>query len=80
MADLCGVDPEMIHPDDTIDSLLWIQWDGGFLEDFVFGLGHRAGVRLSYPLGDAIIADPSFGTLVRELAEQRSKLVPEREE
>ena len=49
MAELCGVPSEMIGPEDTVRSLLNLQWDCGFIDDFVFGLEGRTGVKL--PLG-----------------------------
>ena len=51
MAELCGVPAEMIHPDDTVRSLLDLQWDNGFIYDFVFALEDRVSGRLpqGYP-------------------------------
>jgi hypothetical protein len=45
MAEWCGIAPELIHPADTVESLFWLQWDGGFVDDFVAGLGQRTGVK-----------------------------------
>ena len=34
------------HPDDRLRSLLDLQWDNGFIRDFVFGLEEQAGVSV----------------------------------
>jgi hypothetical protein len=64
MAELCGVPAEMIHTDDTVRSLLDLQWDNGFIYDFVFALEDRMSGRLpqGYPLEQM-----TFGNYIREL-------------
>jgi len=36
MGELCGVDAELIHPDDALKTLLQLQFDGGDWLEFVF--------------------------------------------
>ena len=51
MAGCCGLAPELIHPGDTVRALLNLQWDQGFIQDFVFALEKHTGDRLplAYP-------------------------------
>ena len=51
MAKLCGVSVEMIDAEDSLRSLMDLQWDNGYLKDFVFALEIQVGGRLSdgYP-------------------------------
>ena len=66
MAELCGVPPEMIHPEDTWRSLMDLQWDNGYMEDIVFGLERElhTSLPLAYPTNDRL----PFAVYVRELA------------
>jgi hypothetical protein len=73
MAELCGVQPEMIHPDDTLQSLMYLQWDGSYMEDFLFPLQDQFGVKLlrievppdaRFPPSDRL----PFGVFVKGLA------------
>ncbi len=48
MAELCGVESELIHPQDTLRRLLDLQWDGGFLIDFVMEVEERAGIKCDW--------------------------------
>jgi hypothetical protein len=66
MAELSGVPPEMIHPEDTWRSLMDLQWDNGFLEDIVFGLERELNTRLplAYPVDDRL----PFAAYVSQLA------------
>jgi hypothetical protein len=66
VAELSGVPPEMIHPEDTWRSLMDLQWDNGFLEDIVFGLERQLHARLplAYPGDDRV----PFAVYVAELA------------
>jgi hypothetical protein len=66
MAGLCGLDPEEIHPEDTVRSLLDLQPDRGWIQDFVFSLEYHTGVKLlpyRYPPDEQ-----TFGEYVRGLA------------
>lgn len=67
MAELSGVPPQMILPDDTWRSLMDLQWDNGFLEDIVFGLERELGTRLplAFPADDRL----PFAVYVGQLAE-----------
>jgi hypothetical protein len=51
MARLCGVPAETVHPEDTVHSLLNLQWDNGYIDDFVFALEEKVGGSLptGYP-------------------------------
>ena len=74
MAKLCGVPKDMIHSDDTMHSLLNLQWDNGYIDDFVFAL--RVRVQGSLPMGyppDQM----TFGSYIREL--RRSWVPPANE-
>jgi hypothetical protein len=55
---------DMVGARDSLRSLMDLQWDNGYLHDFVFALGIRVGGRLSY-------GDPpewiTFGDYLREL-------------
>jgi hypothetical protein len=64
MAEVCGVPVDMIHPDDTVRSLLDLQWDNGYIDDFVFALEGRVQGRLpqGYPPEKM-----TFGKYIREL-------------
>jgi hypothetical protein len=35
MAGLCGLPPAPVHPEDTLRSLLDLQFDNGFIQDFL---------------------------------------------
>jgi hypothetical protein len=67
MAELCGVPADMIQTEDTVRSLLNLQWDCGFIDDFVFALQDRVGGRL--PLGYPP-ERMTFGNYLRELHRQ----------
>ena len=64
MAKLCGVSVEMIDAEDSLRSLMDLQWDNGYLEDFVFALEFRLGGRLSHGYLPERI---TFGEYLREL-------------
>jgi hypothetical protein len=64
MAKLCGVSAEMIAAEDSLRSLMDLQWDNGYLEDFVFALQIRVGGRLSHGYPPERI---TFGDYLREL-------------
>ena len=65
MAELCGVDVELLHPDDTLRSLLDLQWDSGYMEDIVFAMERQLGVELplAYPRDDRL----PFGEYAKQL-------------
>ncbi len=67
MADLSGVPPEMIYPEDSWRSLMDLQFDNGFLEDIVFALERELNtpLPLAYPTDDRL----PFAVIVRQLAE-----------
>ena len=46
MADLCGVEAELIRPDDPVETLLDLQGGFGSAMDFVFAMERHAGVAL----------------------------------
>jgi len=64
MANLCGVPVEMIDAEDSLRSLMDLQWDNGYLHDFLFALHIRVG-------GDLSCVDPprriTFADYLREL-------------
>lgn len=64
MAKLCGLPADMIHADDTVRSLLDLQWDNGFIYDFVFALEDRMSGRLPQGYPPERMA---FGDYIREL-------------
>jgi hypothetical protein len=69
MAGLCGVPPVMIYPDDTVRSLLDLQFDNGFIEDFVWGLELQGGV--TFRPANFTARDPNrmtFGAFLQALA------------
>jgi hypothetical protein len=51
MAGLCGVPAETVYPDDTVRALLNLQFDNGYIDDFVFALEEKVGGALpqGYP-------------------------------
>jgi hypothetical protein len=68
MAGLCGVPTAMVHPDDTLRSLLDLQCDNGFIQDFMVGLEKQAGVSIK--IDPFTVHDPSgitFGAFVKAL-------------
>jgi hypothetical protein len=69
MADLCGMKPGLIHPEDTVRALLDLQWDRGFIMDFVFAMeGHMGGkLPLGYPPDEQ-----TFGAYVKILCQYRT--------
>jgi hypothetical protein len=66
MARLSGIEPEMVHPEDTWRSLMDLQWDAGFMEDIVFELETELGenLPLAYPGDDKL----TVAAYTRELA------------
>jgi hypothetical protein len=64
MATLCGVSAEMIDARDSLRSLMDLQWDNGYLDDFLFALENQVG-------GHPTRCDPppgiTFGEFLREL-------------
>jgi hypothetical protein len=68
MAGLSGVAAEAVRPDDTVRSLLNLQFDSGYLQDFWFALQDELGGTF----GPGFPADPpravTFGAYLRELA------------
>lgn len=70
MADLDGIPADMVRPNDTVQSLLDLQFDNGFLEDFVFALEDQlqTPVPLSFPVNAHAL---SFGAFLKELARYR---------
>jgi hypothetical protein len=64
MAKLCGVPVNRIEAEDTLRSLMDLQWDNGYLDDFVFALEIRVGGSLSQGNPPERI---SFGDYLREL-------------
>ena len=46
MAQLCEVDDELIHPSDEMQTLWWLQFDGGDLVGFVSLLGRNSRMKL----------------------------------
>lgn len=46
MAKLCGTTADMIHPHDKMRELLNLQFDCGFIQDFIFYIEDEANVRL----------------------------------
>jgi hypothetical protein len=61
MARLCGVPPEMLSPGDTVRSLLDLQFDSGWIEDFLFDLESppniktvRAAVRVDWTFRELV--------------------------
>jgi hypothetical protein len=66
MATLCGVPPEMIHPEDTWRTLMDLQFDNGYMDDIVFLLERELGrpLPLAYPEDVRL----SFSDYVRQLA------------
>lgn len=67
MAELDGIPAEMVRPDDTLASLMALQFDNGFAEDFMFALQEQLATRLpwSFP---ACCEKLTFATLLKELA------------
>ena len=72
MAELSGISPAMVHPEDTVRSLLNLQWDCGFIEDFVFDLEDRTMSELpgGYPP-----ESQTLGAYVTELGAKRKPAV-----
>ncbi len=71
MAHLCAKADEMIHPGDTIRALLDLQYDRGYLTDFVFQIEWRAGVSLPLDSVPHPPDDRTFVDFVRDLARFR---------
>lgn len=46
MASLCGTAPEMIHPTDSMRSLMDMQYDRGYVNDFIFFIEAETGRRV----------------------------------
>jgi hypothetical protein len=67
MAEQCGVPADVIQPEDTVRSLLNLQWDNGYIDDFVVALEGRVRGRL--PLGYPP-EKTSFADYLRELHRQ----------
>ena len=68
MATLCGTEPEFIRPDDSMRTLLDLQFDSGFIEDFIFEVEEETGRNLNF----STIPDPEpygFADYVIKLAE-----------
>jgi hypothetical protein len=71
MAHLSGVPAEVVHPKDTVRSLLDLQFDNGYLQDLLFALEDATGgtfkedaLRVDYPKPTT-----KFGAFLRELAQ-----------
>jgi hypothetical protein len=67
MAALCGLPADQIGPEDGVRTLMDLQWDNGYVEDFVFALEIRAGGRL--PRGHSP-EQVRFGDYLRQLHQQ----------
>jgi hypothetical protein len=65
MARLCSVPVAMIHPEDTVRSLLDLQFDNGFIDDFVFAMEIQVGGAL--PMGHPPEAS-TFAVYLKALA------------
>jgi hypothetical protein len=68
MAERDGIPAEMVRPDDTVQSLVALQFDNGFVEDFIFALQEQLQTRL--PLSSP--ANPQalpFGAFLKDLAQ-----------
>ncbi|MEZ6070008.1 MAG: hypothetical protein R3C10_06945 [Pirellulales bacterium] len=46
MAELCGRTPEMIHPDDSMRTLMAMQFDNGFIQDLAIGIEKHTQLRI----------------------------------
>jgi hypothetical protein len=66
MAELDGIPAEMVRPDDTVRSLLDLQFDNGFREDFIFALETRLQTRLPMSFEPTAL---TFGALLKEFAQ-----------
>ena len=69
MAELCHVPAEFIRPDDTVRSLLDLQFDNGFIQDFIFELEARAGVFLKEAHTARALDAMTFAAFIRALAQ-----------
>ena len=57
MAELCGTTPEMIHADDSMRTLMAMQFDNGYIQDLADGIEKRSrhridSLRMSIPGND----------------------------
>jgi hypothetical protein len=69
MAELDDIPAEMIRPEDTVESLMALQFDNGFLEDFIFALQEQLQTRLplAFPAHPHLLP---FGAFLKDLAQQ----------
>lgn len=68
MAKLCGTAAEMIHPGDPMRKLLNLQFDRGFVQDFVFFTEGETDLRLKLEKTPDT-ETTSFGEFVQQLAQ-----------
>ncbi|WP_144060105.1 hypothetical protein [Rhodopirellula sallentina] len=68
MATLCGTTPDMIHPSDSMRTLLDLQFDSGYIQDFVFFTEQETSTQIDLRrLPDT--ETTTFGDFVERLAE-----------
>jgi hypothetical protein len=68
MAELSAVPAEMVRPDDTVRSLLDLQFDSGYIQDFLFALQDELGGTFGPGYPDYPPRAMTFGAYLRELA------------
>lgn len=67
MGELCGVDAELIHPDDSLQSLMQLQFDGGDWLDFVFQLESAGQLVLDDEFNPGRAKPQTFAGLVQHV-------------
>jgi hypothetical protein len=70
IAKLSNVTPGMVHPEDSVRSLLDLQFNSGWIEDFVCELEAELNVNLPW---NAPPEQQSFGAYVNELYRQQRR-------
>ena len=68
---MCAKADEMIYPDDTVRTLLDLQFDCGYLQDFVFGLEAKTGAKFPWNNIPYPPDDRTFAAFVHDLARLR---------
>jgi hypothetical protein len=68
MAELSAVAAEMVRPDDTVRSLLNLQFDSGYIQDFLFALQDELGGTFGPGFPDYPPRAMTFGDYLRALA------------
>ena len=52
MGELCGADPEFIHPQDSMRLLLNMQWDGGYIADLALYTEKHADIHIDMHMSE----------------------------